>query len=283
MNDLEGVVEVKGADFFLEFDKRKGTFSKMEKSGKNVLRDNGGPILHLWRAPHQKDDMWAYEDWDKNGLRKLTWVAKEVRATRLVNGTIEIKASLTGTGKHNFTVHHDVVYAINGNGVINATNNVSFSDTSLVLARIGVRMFLNKELDQFDYLGRGPMENYADRKSGFDVGHYTGSVSKQLTPYEKPMEAGNHEDVRWANVISDDGWGIRINNLNSLLQVSALPYSDEEMEPVEYREDLPKSKGTVLCISHQTLGVGSYGCGPKPLEQYLVHAKPTTFKYQIQL
>jgi beta-galactosidase len=67
------------------------------------------------------------------------------------------------------------------------------------------------------------------------------------------------------------------------MQVSALPYSDEEMEPVEYKIDLPQSQGTVLVVSHKTLGVGSWGCGPKPLEQYRVYAKPTTFSYQILL
>jgi beta-galactosidase len=283
LNDSKDIIEVKGTDFTLVFDKAKGTFTKMEKNGENVLRDNGGPMLHLWRAPHQKDDMWAYEDWEKNGLKQLHWVTNEATATQLANGAVEIKANLTGTGKHNFTAHHEVVYTINGNGIINAVNKVNFSDPSLVLARIGVRMFLNKELDQFDYLGRGPMENYGDRKSGFDVGHYSSSVSKQLTPYEKPMEAGNHEDVRWANVTSGNGLGINVKHIDSLVQVSALPYSDEEMEPVEYRIDLPKSKGTVLCISHKTLGVGSYGCGPRPLEQYRVYAKPTTFSYQIQL
>jgi beta-galactosidase len=283
LNDSKDIIEVKGTDFTLEFDKAKGTFTKMEKNGENVLRDNGGPMLHLWRAPHQKDDMWAYEDWEKNGLKQLYWVTNEATATQLTNGAVEIKANLTGTGKHNFTAHHEVVYTINGTGIINAVNKVNFSDPSLVLARIGVRMFLNKELDQFDYLGRGPMENYGDRKSGFDVGHYSSSVSKQLTPYEKPMEAGNHEDVRWANVTSGNGLGINIKHIDSLVQVSALPYSDEEMEPVEYRIDLPKSKGTILCISHKTLGVGSYGCGPRPLEQYRVYAKPTTFSYQIQL
>ncbi len=283
LNDSKDVIKVKGTDFDLEFDKAKGTFSKIDKNGVNMLRDNGGPMLHLWRAPHQKDDMWANPDWEKNGLKELTWVADEVKGTKVSAHVVEIRVNLTGTGKQDFKVHHKVVYTINGNGEIKAVNEVNFSDPKLVLARIGVRMFLNKDLDQFDYLGRGPMENYGDRKSGFDVGHYSSSVTKQLTPYEKPMEAGNHEDVRWANVTSAKGMGINVTQVDSVLQVAALPYSDEEMEPVEYRIDLPKSKGTVLCISHKTLGVGSYGCGPKPLERYKVYAKPTTFSYQIQL
>ena len=97
------------------------------------------------------------------------------------------------------------------------------------------------------------------------------------------MDCGNHEDVRWANLTSAKGTGLSITSDTALMQVSALPYSDEEMEPVEYKIDLPKSKGTVLVISHQTLGVGSNGCGPRPLEPYRVYAKPTSFSYQIRL
>ncbi|GAC1387006.1 MAG: glycoside hydrolase family 2 TIM barrel-domain containing protein [Ginsengibacter sp.] len=281
--DSNDRIIVKGTDFNLEFDKVKGTFSAIEKDGENILQKDGGPMLHLWRAPHQKDDMWAYRDWDKNGLKVLTWVTDEVKSIQPADNVVEIKASLTGTGKNNFIVHHQVVYTINGKGVINVVNNVNTSDPTLVLARLGVRMFLIKELDQFDYLGRGPMENYVDRKGGSDIGHYASSVNEQMTPYEKPMECGNHEDVRWAKVSSEKGLGITIKQGSALLQVAALPYSDEEMENAEYKIDLPKSKGTVLCISHKTLGVGSNGCGPRPLESCRVHADPSTFNYQIQL
>jgi beta-galactosidase len=180
-------------------------------------------------------------------------------------------------------VHHKAVYTINGKGEIKAENSVDFSDPKLVLARIGVRMFLNKDLNQVDYLGRGPMENYGDRKSGFDVGHYSSSVVNQMTGYEKPMEQGNHEDVRWTNLTSAKGLGLNVSQVDAVMQFSALPYSDEEMDPVEYKIDLPKSKGTTLCISHKTLGVGSNGCGPTPLEPYRVYATATNFSYLITL
>ncbi len=281
--DNKDAVKVNCSGFNIEFDKAKGTFSKMTANGDNLLRENGGPMLHLWRAPHQKDDMWAFTDWDKYGLQALSWVASDVKSRQVSANEVEISANLTGTGKQGFVVHNRVTYTINSNGLINVSNNVDFSKPDLVLARLGVRMLLSKDLNKFDYFGRGPMENYADRKSGFDVGHYSSSVNQQLTPYEKPMEAGNHEDVRWAKLLSDKGDGLTVKQDTALLQVSALPYSDEEMAPVEYRIDLPKSSGTVLCVSQKTLGVGSNGCGPRPLEQYRVYAKPATFSYQIQL
>lgn len=283
LSDSKDVINVKGNGFNLEFDKKKGTFSKMETGGGNMLRENGGPMLHLWRAPHQKDDIWAYNDWMKYGFNSISWVVDDLKSIQLSKGKVEIKVSLTGTGKQDFVIHHEATYTINGEGVINAVNDVSFSNSNVVLARLGVRMFLNKDLNKFDYLGRGPMENYADRKQGSDVSHYFSSVKQQLTPYEKPMECGNHEDVRWANLTTNNGLGLKIKRDTDLMQVSALPYSDEEMDPVEYKIDLPESKGTVLCVSRKTLGVGSNGCGPRPLETCRVYSNPKTFSYQIQL
>jgi beta-galactosidase len=127
------------------------------------------------------------------------------------------------------------------------------------------------------------MENYSDRKRGFDVGLYESSIVEQLTPYEKPMECGNHEDVRWAKISQRGGAGIQVNSDKDLMQISALPYTDEELEKPEYKIDLPASSATVLCVSHQTLGVGSNGCGPRPLDKYLVFAEPTSFAYSFKI
>jgi beta-galactosidase len=280
LNDSKDLITVKGIDFNLEFDKTKGTFIKMEADGENILQENGGPMLHLWRAAHQNDDVRYNRNWEKNGLKTISWVVNEVKSTQLSSGEVEIKVSLTGTGKENFTVNHNVVYTINGKGEIKAVNDVNFSDPNLILAKIGVRMFLNKDLDKFEYMGRGPMENYINRKTASDVGHYFSTVKEQLTPYEKPVECGNHEDVRWASITSENGLGITVKKDTALIQVAVLPYSDEEMENVEYKIDLPKSKGTVLNIGHKTLGVWSR-C--KMLESNLVYSTPATFTYQLQL
>lgn len=276
-------IEVNGIGFSLSFNKTSGTFTKIEKAGINLLADNGGPMLHLWRAPHQKDDMWAYESWRKFGLTDLKWAASEIKAIQKTPTTITIGVTLTGEGKEDFKVTHQVLYTISGDGSVKVNNQVNSTKPDLVVARMGIRMFLNKQFDQFSYFGRGPMENYSDRKLAFDISLYKSTVKEQLTPYEKPMECGNHEDVKWVAVKNTAGNGIVVKSAITPLQVSALPYSDEELEKVEYKIDLPQSNKTVLCVSHLTLGVGSNGCGPIPLEPYRVYAKPTTFSYEIKL
>jgi len=279
----EKELTIKGSGFTVVFDKITGTFTSLDKDGVNMLLKDGGPRLHLWRAPHRNDDMWADKGWVTSGLRDLKWTTQAVAAEQKTPSSVTITVRLLAEGKNNFTVNHDVVYTISGDGSIKSENSFSSSDTKQVLARVGVRMFLNKQYDQVSYFGRGPMENYADRKRGFDVGVYKSTVKEQLTPYEKPMDCGNHEDVRWAKVISASGSGIMAQSDSSLMQVSVLPYSDEEMDKVEYRIDLPPVSATVFCISHVTMGVGTAGCGPKPLPQYVVYATPTTFTYTIKL
>lgn len=277
----DNAISIKGKGFTMEFDKRSGTFSHIVSNGKELLAENGGPKLHLWRAPHRIDDMWADEGWQKAGLRDIKW---EVDAAPVVKDSANflcIAVNLTGKGKHDFIVHHKVLYMISNNGHIRSLNDVTFSDSTLVLARMGVRMLLNSELNQFSYYGRGPMENYSDRKSGSPVGIYASPVAKQLTPYEKPMEAGNHEDVRWAALGNGTTQLLQVNKLSALMQVSALPYSDEDMEHVEYKIDLPPVNKTVLTISRYTLGVGSNGCGPRPLPPYVVQAKRGVFDYEV--
>lgn len=283
LQEEDEVYIVTGSNFKFTFSKKKGTFSAMESKGTRLLNDNGGPMLHLWRAPHRDDDMWANDDWDRAGLKQLKWEASNVKAVQPTPSTIVIAAELTGSGRNNFTVTHKVTYTISGNGHIKADNDVQFSNPRLVLARIGVRMFLDKQLSGFSYFGRGPMENYADRKAGMDVGVYTSTVKEQLTPYEKPMECGNHEDVRWAKLVAPSGAGIRVSKADRLLQVSALPYADETLDRTEYRIDLPESSATVLNICHATLGVGSASCGPRPTEAFQVRAQATKFSYELDL
>lgn len=277
----DSTISVASARCRIVFNKNTGVIGSIKVRNKELLCPWGGPVLHLWRAPHQKDDMWAYPIWDKYGLQQLVWEVTNI--THKDNDTaVEVSVALNGKGKDGFTVHHDVLYTVTGDGEIKVDNDVSFSRTDVPLARLGVRILLSPDFNNFRYYGRGPMENYADRKAGSDIGIYQSSVAAQLTPYEKPMECGNHEDVRWA-VVSSPAGSIEVRDRGELLQVSALPYKDEELEPVEYRIDLPKSSSTVVCVAKKTLGVGSWGCGPRPLDQFIPMSTVQQFSYTLQI
>jgi beta-galactosidase len=279
VSDDSTTILVTGDHFDLAFDRKTGRFRSIRSGEAELLAGDGGPQLHLWRAPHQQDDLWANAAWDRYGFKQLKWSATEVGFRQTPGGEVVIQARLEGIGKEGFSVVHKVVYTIGPAGSVNADNELSFSTPGLPLARVGVRMLLSRELNRVSYYGRGPMENYSDRKAGSDIGLYAGWVRDQLTPYEKPMECGNHEDVRWAKLESTRA-SLLVSKDDQLLQVSALPYTDEDMEHTEYRVDLPPITQTVLCIDARTLGVGSNSCGPRPLATCTPTTADQRFSYR---
>jgi len=276
-------VTVSGEGFSVTFDKADGSISRLVRNGVNLLIPGGGPKLHLWRAPHRTDDNWAYASWTSMGLTDLQRTTVRLVAEQAGPSAVRVEVAVKAEGKAGFSVTHSALYTVYGDGSIAVDNAVVPQGRRIPLARIGVRMLLDQRLDRFTYLGRGPMENYADRKRGFDVGLYSSTVREQMTPYAKPMECGNHEDIRWAALTGKGLPGLLAQADGGLLQVSALPYTDEVMTPIEYSVDLPASTSTVLCLAARTLGVGSNGCGPRPLDQYIVWSDPTTFSYVLRL
>lgn len=272
---------ITGDGFSLALDATTGMLTKLGKGGVELLAPAGGPQLHLWRTPHRNDDMWAYNEWARCGLDNLR---REVIActTAAGNGIARIDVTVRLTGKAGFAATHSTTYTVFGDGTIAVDNAVTFQGPRIPLARIGVRMQLDRALDTLEFLGRGPIENYADRKSGSDVGRYYLNVNDQYT-YEKPMERGNHEDVRWAALGGKGKPTLVVQADGQLMQMAALPHTDEQMLPHEYKIDLPASTATVLTLGHRTTGVGSNGCGPRPLEPYVVYTTPAAWSYTLRL
>ncbi|TDO23349.1 beta-galactosidase [Pedobacter duraquae] len=282
LSETDQVVTVSGKNFSLTFDKKTGFIGQLSKNQTNLITLDGAPKLHLWRAPHRTDDDWAYRQWEKFGVTTLQYKPLSFSAKVVDNATVTITSTTKAEGKEGFAVYHTATYSITGDGSIRVDNQVKFIGLPINLAKIGIRMLLDKKLDQMKFFGRGPFENYADRKSAAEVGIYTLDVNKQYA-YEKPMERGNHEDVRWAELSGAGIPSLSIQSDEKLMQVAALPHTDEQMYPVEYKIDLPESSATVLSVSTKTLGVGSNSCGPQPLEKFKVAARDTSFSYTIRL
>jgi len=283
LDNGDHAITIAGKGFSVVFDKSTGRISQLTREGKNLLIAGGGPQLNLWRAPHQQDDMWAYKDWHASGLDNLQWSVTRLEASVISDSAVRVETTLKGVGKGSFSVIHSAHYTVYGDGLIAVDNAVLPQGRKIPLARMGVRLQLDKAFNQFTYLGRGPMENYSDRKRGSDFGLYASTVREQMTPYAKPMECGNHENVRWAALTGAHLPTLMVQADASDLQVSALPYTDEVMTPVEYSVDLPESTGTVVNVASHTLGVGSNGCGPRPLEPYMLWSAPDSFSYLVRL
>lgn len=275
-------VKVVGNEFSVTFDKKTGLLTQLEKKGINLLVNDGAPKLQLWRTPHRNDDMWAYRQWQEYGLDSLKYSLVDLKTEQIDKSSGKVTTTIKAEGKKAFSAYHRATYLIDGNGNIKVDNDVTFTGMRINLARLGVRMLFDKKLNNMTYFGRGPLENYADRKTSQEVGLYTLNINDQYE-YEKPMEQGNHEDVRWARLSGNGTGDILLQSDENLMQIAALSHTDEEMFPVEYKIDLPESKATVFYLSAKTLGVGSAGCGPRPLEKYQIWSDNDKFSYTIKL
>ncbi len=276
-------ITISGNQFSVVFNKTAGVISQINAFGTPMLIEGAGPKLYLWRAPHRNDDVWSSKSWDKFGIKNLQTTVKGIHATQRGDASVVVEAELVEQGLNGWTAVHKASYTISSDGSIVVKNNFLPTGERIPLARIGVRLELNRSYDHFTFLGRGPMENYSDRDRGSDVGLYSSSVQQQLTPYPKPMEAGNHEDTRWAALGGDGLPTLMAVSDGKLLQVSALPFSDEQLDTTDHSVDLPVSTSTVITLDARTLGVGSSSCGPRPLAQYMVWSEPTEWSYVLRI
>ncbi len=274
-------IAVKGAGFEVDFDRASGQMTRLSRGGTDVLLPGGGPRLHLWRAQHHMDDEWMSGAWWQLGLDSLSVKALRLQAQQVSPSQVRVDASLQYMGKNGFSVLHDVAYHIYGDGTLVVDNAVMPQGAAFAPARIGVRMLLDKRLGNLEYLARGPLENYSDRKRGSDIGRYSSSVAGQMVDYAKPMENGNHEDLRWLSLRGAGMPTFLAQSEGAPLQFSALPYTDETMEKTDYAIDLPASNATVLTIAGKTQGVGQ--AAHHPLPQYKIDSSPTTFSYALRL
>lgn len=281
VDQTESNVIVCGESFRVSFDRVSGTIDSMAYDDLEIFRRGGGPLLHLYRAPHLYDDNWVSAKWTEAGLDCLVHRANAVDWVTTASGQVRLSVHAVSEGRNGFAADQEVVYTVFGDGTISVKWEVGFTKNDLVLPRVGVRAFLHKSMRNLCYYGRGPMENYPDRKNGSDIALYRSTVEEQVTPYLVPMELGNHEDVRFAALTGDDGAGLLIAADGETFALSALPYSDEQLAQAAHPHELTESEATAVCISARVLGVGTAGCGPKPLPSYVVRSEPVSFRFVI--
>jgi beta-galactosidase len=138
---------------------------------------------------------------------------------------------------------------------------------AIVLPKLGVAMELPDRLGNVTYFGRGPEENYPDRKSGSFLGQYNRTVSEMFVPYARPNDMANREEVRWIALTDKQGDGALFTTLGEPMSAAALPYSASELLLANHPPELPKSTRTVLTLDTAVLGLGGASCGPGPMER----------------
>ena len=221
------------------FDKKSGVVTSYKVGNTEYFKDGFGIQPNFWRAPNDND----YGSGNPARLAIWELSSRNFNVTsatvEIVDGNAIVKANYKLPAGNDFIV----TYKIYPDGIMNvathftpthldgvkiaiseATATATFSPgrdkvserDKMVVPRIGVRFRLPAAMSQVEYFGRGPLENYWDRKAGYPIGQYKSTADEQYFPYVRPQETGHHCDTRWIS-LSGDGKNLLI-------------VADEEME-----------------------------------------------------
>ena len=279
-------ITVTTADLTFKVNRTTGLISEYTYQGKSLLGEGGTLKPNFWRAPTD-NDMGAkmqkkFKVW-KNPQMNLKGVA--VEADKKAN-TYNICATydmpeVKGTLDINYLVMANKG-AVKVTETFDATEGEKVSD----LFRFGMLMQLPYEMDKSQYYGRGPIENYSDRKDCMRVGIYNDDADNQYFPYIRPQESGTKADIRWWKQTDAEGFGLMVKDCTPFY-ASAIHFDTDELDDGDNKEqrhsfDLKKSKYTNLFIDGAHMGVGGENSwGAWPLEKYRIHYGDKSFSFAI--
>lgn len=304
---------IMGENFQVAFDLNTGAIYSLKYGNQEIIKDGNGPKLDAYRAPTDNDAGIGYHNaWFKNGLYDLQHVVKSWTCTpNKKDGTYKLDFTVESQGKEGCDVNYGnrdrdpescynfeknkhaltdadlkftsrQIYTIYKDGSIEMQSAIGANRSKVILPRIGYSMVLPSELNQYDYYGRGPVNNYNDRKTSQFIGWYHSPVAEQGIMLPKPQAQGNREEVRWCAVTNSQQQGVVFIS-DSTMSASALPWSQQELTLAAHPYQLPKSSGTHLHLDAKVTGLGGASCGQGgPLTPDQVRSTPTTFGFIIR-
>ena len=149
------------------------------------------------------------------------------------------------------------------------------------LPRLGIVIELPRDYEQLTWYGRGPWDNYPDRKQSCPIGLWKSTVSQQYVHYPRPQDSGNHEDCTLVELKTKKGKGIRIEAVDKPFSFSALPYSAAFLASKTHDYELQDQGKVYLSIDCAVMGLGNSSCGPGVLKKYTVPTTPQTLRIRI--
>lgn len=280
------VVAVTTPNLTFKIDRSTGLISEYAYNGKSLLGEGGTLKPNFWRAPTD-NDMGAglqkkFKAW-KNPQMNLKNI--EVKKDKKTNSV----TILTSFDMPEVQGQMDITYVVFANtGAVKVTEDFKATEGAKVsdMFRFGMLMQMPYTMEKSNYYGRGPIENYSDRKDCMRIGVYTDDADNQYFPYIRPQESGTKSDIRWWKQTDATGLGLQVKSCTPFY-ASAIHFDTEELDDGDDKEqrhsfDLKKSKYTNLFLDSAHMGVGGENSwGAWPLEKYRVHYGNKTFTFTL--
>ena len=282
----DNVVAVTTPNLTFKIDRSTGLISEYAYNGKSLLGEGGTLKPNFWRAPTD-NDMGAglqkkFKAWKNPQMNLKNIDVKKDKKTNSV--TI-----LTSFDMPEVQGQMDITYVVFANtGAVKVTEDFKATEGAKVsdMFRFGMLMQMPYTMEKSNYYGRGPIENYSDRKDCMRIGVYTDDADNQYFPYIRPQESGTKSDIRWWKQTDATGLGLQVKSCTPFY-ASAIHFDTEELDDGDDKEqrhsfDLKKSKFTNLFLDSAHMGVGGENSwGAQPLEKYRVHYGNKTFTFTL--
>lgn len=223
--DAGALIDVSNSSFALAIDKATGYLASYDVNGVEMVADNFGLRPAFWRAATDNDYGSQFPD-QAAAWRNTAEKATSVKITEQSAAKVVVEASYALPENTSLTVS----YKIYPTGAVNvACNFVGNPASKTILARIGMRMRLPEQYATLEYFGRGPLENYADRKWGTNVGLYKSNAAVEAYDYVRPQETGHHTDTRYLSLTTGKKGGLGVV-ADSVIEFNALRNSVENFD-----------------------------------------------------
>ena len=280
----DNVIAVTTPNLTFKLDRTTGLISEYAYNGKSMLGEGGTLKPNFWRAPTD-NDMGA-------GLQKKFKVWKNPQMNLKNIDVKKDKKANTVTIVTSFDMPEvqgqmDITYLVFANtGAVKVTEDFKATEGAKVsdMFRFGMLLQMPYSMEKSTYYGRGPIENYSDRKDCMRIAIYNDDADNQYFPYIRPQESGTKSDIRWWKQTDATGLGLQVKSC-APFYASALHFDTEELDDGDEKEqrhsfDLKKSKFTNLFLDAAHMGVGGENSwGAWPLEKYRIHYGNKTFNF----
>jgi beta-galactosidase len=177
-----------------------------------------------------------------------------------------------------------VTYTLNGDGTLKVDYALTPAAGLPNIPRVGMQLGIKRAYDNISFYGRGPLENYIDRRYGFDAGIYAQPLSEFANSYVVPMEYANRTDVRWMQLADRQNTGLLVV-ADSLLSMSAWPYTEQNIQKARHTNRLQDAGFITLNIDLAQMGVGgntSWDAQAAPIDKYQLPAKPYRYSFYLR-
>lgn len=279
-------VMIEGENFNIQFAKADGFMDKYMVDGLDMIKEGAKLTPNFWRAPTDNDFgaglQQKYAVW-KNPEFKLASLKSEMKdGLAVVSAEYEMLSVSAGTKLQ-------LTYEINNRGAVKVNQKLVAEKGAKVsnIFRFGMQMVMPKSFENISYYGRGPVENYIDRKWATELGVYNQTVTDQFYAYIRPQENGNKTDIRWWKQLNEAGRGLQFV-AEVPFSASALHYTIESLDSgwekkQEHSNEVEPADLTNFLIDKVQMGLGCVDSwGAIPREEYMLPYGDYEFTFIMQ-